>query len=57
MIAFFPDGSYKGRQVMCECEKCKLGLFDSCTVVDVEMNVVLETESENIFEEVCELMI
>ena len=52
MIAFFPEGSYKRRQIMCACEKCKL--FDSCTEVDVEMKVVLETESENISEEVCE---
>ena len=39
---------------MCACEKCKLGLFDSCTEVDVEVKVVLQTESENISEEVCE---
>ena len=51
MISFFPDGSYRRRQIMCACEKCKLGLFD--TAVE-EMKVVLETEHENISEEVCD---
>ena len=37
---------------MCVCEKWKL--FDSCTEVDEEMKVVLETEPENLSEEVCD---
>ena len=52
MIAFFPDGTYQMKKLLCDCNFCNIGLFSQCVdeEVDIEMNPEFEKEINDVDE-------